>query len=130
MTLLSRIFGLLRDIVIARYFGAGLGADAFFVAFKIPNYLRRLFAEGGFSQAFVPVLTEYKNLQAENEVQQLIDHVTGTLALVLFIISVVGVVAAPLLIMIFAPGFLDEGKNTAWLSACCGSRSPTSCLFP
>jgi len=111
MTLLSRIFGLLRDIVIARYFGAGLGADAFFVAFKIPNYLRRLFAEGGFSQAFVPVLTEYKNLQAENEVQQLIDHVTGTLALVLFIISVVGVVAAPLLIMIFAPGFLDEGEK-------------------
>ncbi len=68
MTTISRVFGLLRDIVIANIFGAGTGTDAFFVAFKIPNYLRRLFAEGGFSQAFVPVLTEFKNQRGEVEV--------------------------------------------------------------
>ncbi|HSR62499.1 MAG TPA: murein biosynthesis integral membrane protein MurJ, partial [Gammaproteobacteria bacterium] len=87
------------------------GADAFFVAFKIPNYLRRLFAEGGFSQAFVPVLGEYKNRHGDAEVRDLIDHVCGTLGLVLFCISVIGVIAAPLIIMIFAPGFLDDEQK-------------------
>lgn len=111
MTTISRVFGLLRDIVIANIFGAGTGTDAFFVAFKIPNYLRRLFAEGGFSQAFVPVLTEFKNQRGEVEVQDLLDHVSGKLSLVLFCVTVVGVVAAPLMIMIFAPGFIgDESK--------------------
>lgn len=111
MTTISRIFGLLRDVVIAHYFAAGAGADAFFVAFKIPNYLRRLFAEGGFSQAFVPVLTEYKNSSDENGVRDLLDHVSGKLALVLFGVTLVGVVAAPVLIMIFAAGFAgDEEK--------------------
>jgi len=111
MTMISRIFGLIRDVVIARYFGAGLGADAFFVAFKIPNYLRRLFAEGGFSQAFVPVLGQYKSRQGDNEVRNLIDHVCGTLGLVLFSISVIGVIAAPVIITIFAPGFLDDEQK-------------------
>ena len=111
MTTISRLFGLVRDIVIAHFFAAGMGSDAFFVAFKIPNYLRRLFAEGGFSQAFVPVLTEYKNLQDEKGVQDLLDHVSGKLALVLFCVTVIGVIAAPLLIMVFAAGFAgDEGK--------------------
>lgn len=105
MTTLSRIFGLLRDIVIAHFFAAGSGSDAFFVAFKIPNYLRRLFAEGGFSQAFVPVLTEYKNQRDEAGVQDLLDHVSGKLSLVLFCVTVIGVVAAPIVIMIFAAGF-------------------------
>ena len=108
MTMISRVFGLVRDVVIARYFGAGLGADAFFVAFKIPNYLRRLFAEGGFSQAFVPVLGEFKSRQGEDQVRDLVDHVCGTLGLVLFVISVIGVIAAPVIITIFAPGFLDD----------------------
>ncbi len=108
MTNISRVFGLLRDIVIAHAFGAGSNSDAFFVAFKIPNYLRRLFAEGGFSQAFVPVLTEYK-AQADPKAEQgLLDHVCGTLAGTLFGLTVFGVVAAPLLIVIFAPGFLGD----------------------
>ncbi len=105
MTMLSRVLGLARDIILARLFGAGMGADAFFVAFRIPNFLRRLFAEGAFSQAFVPVLSEYKAQREHNEVRQLLEHVTGTLGLVLFIVSLVGVIAAPLLIMAFAPGF-------------------------
>ena len=105
MTTLSRLFGLARDIVIAYFFAAGSGSDAFFVAFKIPNYLRRLFAEGGFSQAFVPVLTEYKNQRDENAVQDLLNYVSGRLALILFCVTVIGVIAAPIVIMIFAPGF-------------------------
>ena len=79
MTLLSRILGFVRDAAIARVFGAGLVTDAFFVAFKIPNFLRRLFAEGAFSQAFVPILAEYKNQRGEAETRDLIDHVAGML---------------------------------------------------
>jgi len=79
MTLLSRILGLARDIVIARFFSAGDAADAFFVAFKIPNFLRRLFAEGAFSLAFVPVLTEYRNAFSEAQTRDLINRVAGTL---------------------------------------------------
>jgi len=111
MTTISRVFGLLRDVVIAHYFAAGTGSDAFFVAFKIPNYLRRLFAEGGFSQAFVPVLTEYKNLHDEKGVQDLLDHVSGRLALILFCVTVIGVIAAPIVIMIFAPGFAGNEEK-------------------
>ena len=109
--MVSRVFGLLRDIVIALFFGAAAGTDAFFVAFKIPNYLRRLFAEGGFSQAFVPVLNEYKEKHSEQDVQVLVNNVCGSLGVVLFIISLIGVIAAPLLIMIFAPGFIGESEK-------------------
>ena len=105
MTTLSRLFGLARDIVIAHLFAAGSSSDAFFVAFKIPNYLRRLFAEGGFSQAFVPVLSEYKNQGNGSGVRDLLDHVSGKLSLVLFCVTVIGVIAAPIIIMIFAAGF-------------------------
>ena len=108
MTTLSRVLGLLRDMVIARYFGAGAGTDAFFIAFKIPNFMRRLFAEGAFSQAFVPVLSEYKTRREHAEVRDLAGQVMGTLGTVLFLLTVVGVLAAPLLVAIFAPGFLDE----------------------
>lgn len=111
MTMLSRVLGLLRDMVLARLFGASAGADAFFVAFRIPNFLRRLFAEGAFSQAFVPVLSEYKSQRDHSDVRQLLDHVSGSLGLVLFGITLVGVLAAPLLIMVFAPGFLDDGDK-------------------
>src|SRR5574340_100286 len=79
MTLLSRILGFVRDTIIARVFGAGLLTDAFFVAFKIPNFLRRLFAEGAFSQAFVPVLSEYKTQRPHDEVKSLVADVAGTL---------------------------------------------------
>lgn len=105
MTLLSRVLGLLRDIVIARYFGAGAGADAFFVAFKIPNFLRRLFAEGAFAQAFVPVLSEYKVKYSHQEVKGLVDAVAGTLGWVLLIITVLGCLGASWVTTLFAPGF-------------------------
>ncbi|MBL1321421.1 MAG: murein biosynthesis integral membrane protein MurJ [Methylophaga sp.] len=112
MTFISRILGFVRDIVIARLFGAGLGADVFFVAFKIPNFLRRLFAEGAFSQAFIPVLAEYRN-RGDKDLKELIASTSGTLATILFIITVIGVLAAPVLIMLFAPGFIgDDYKIT------------------
>ncbi len=108
MTLLSRILGFVRDMVLARAFGAGLALDAFFVAFKIPNLLRRLFGEGAFSLAFVPVLSEYREHEGADATRELVDRVSGTLALILVGVSLVGVVAAPLLVTLFAPGFLDE----------------------
>ncbi|MED5534150.1 MAG: murein biosynthesis integral membrane protein MurJ [Pseudomonadota bacterium] len=108
MTLLSRITGLARDIGFSRWFGAGALMDAFFVAFKIPNLLRRFFAEGAFSAAFVPIISEYRTTRGLEETKELVDRVAGTLGLVLFAITVAGVVAAPILIMIFAPGFLDD----------------------
>src|SRR3970040_2954254 len=79
LTLVSRILGFVRDILIARIFGAGLATDAFFVAFKLPNLLRRLFAEGAFSQAFVPIFAEYKNRRGADEARLLVDHVAGWL---------------------------------------------------
>ena len=111
MTTLSRILGLVRDIVIARYFGAGLGMDAFIVAFRIPNFLRRLFAEGSFSQAFVPVLTEYKETRSTEEMRALVDQTTAVLGLTLLAVTAIGVVAAPLLVLVFAPGFAGEGDK-------------------
>ncbi len=105
MTMLSRVLGLVRDVVVANYFGAGSSADAFFVAFKIPNFLRRLFAEGAFSQAFVPVLSEYRSLRDLAAVKALVDRVAGSLGLVLLAVTAVGVVGAPVLAAIFAPGF-------------------------
>ncbi|PIQ13433.1 MAG: murein biosynthesis integral membrane protein MurJ [Hydrogenophilales bacterium CG18_big_fil_WC_8_21_14_2_50_58_12] len=105
MTLISRILGFLRDTIIARVFGAGLYSDAFFVAFKIPNLLRRLFAEGAFSQAFVPILAEYKAKRGHDATRDLVDHVATLLALILLVVSVIGVLAAPVLITISAPGF-------------------------
>ncbi len=110
MTTISRVFGLIRDIVIARLFGAGAEVDAFIVAFRIPNFLRRLFAEGGFSQAFVPVLAEYKEQRNDADVKALVDQTSATLGLVLFLVTVTGVVAAPILIMVFASGF-DDAKH-------------------
>ncbi len=111
MTMISRLLGFVRDMVIARVFGAGMGTDAFFVAFKIPNFLRRLFAEGAFSQAFVPVLSEYKSNREHEEVRQLTRKVAGTLGGILFLVTLVGVIAAPLLIMVFAPGFIGEQEK-------------------
>jgi len=110
MTTISRVFGLIRDIVIARLFGAGAEVDAFIVAFRIPNFLRRLFAEGGFSQAFVPVLAEYKEQRDDADVKALVDQTSATLGLVLFLVTLAGVLAAPLLIMVFAYGF-DDAKH-------------------
>ncbi|GAA0231744.1 MAG: murein biosynthesis integral membrane protein MurJ [Methylophaga sp.] len=107
MTFLSRILGFIRDIVIARMFGAGLGADVFFVAFKIPNFLRRLFAEGAFSQAFIPVLAEFKE-HGDKPLKDLIAQTSGTLAVILTMITAIGMIAAPVIIMVFAPGFIED----------------------
>jgi len=108
MTTISRVFGLIRDVVIATVFGPGVGVDAFIVAFRIPNFLRRLFAEGGFSQAFVPVLSEYREQRSHAQVKALVDQTTATLSLVLFAVTILGVAAAPILVYVFAPGFIDE----------------------
>jgi len=105
MTLLSRILGFVRDFVIARIFGAGMLTDAFFVAFRLPNLLRRMFAEGAFSQAFVPVLAEYRNRRGEPETKTLIDRVSSVLFLALIAVSALGMAGAPLLIAVTAPGF-------------------------
>jgi len=117
MTLLSRVLGLVRDVVLARLLGASAGTDAFFVAFRIPNFLRRLFAEGAFNQAFVPVLSEYRSKQRDEgsiaATKALIDRVAGTLGGTLALITLVGVLAAPLLIWLFAPGFGDDPQKRA-----------------
>ncbi|HVQ61395.1 MAG TPA: murein biosynthesis integral membrane protein MurJ [Burkholderiales bacterium] len=105
MTLVSRILGFVRDVLIARLFGAGIATDAFFVAFRIPNLLRRLFAEGAFSQAFVPVLSEYRTRRGDAETRLLVDRTATLLALALFGVTVVGVAAAPAVIYVSAPGF-------------------------
>lgn len=111
MTLLSRILGFVRDTAIARVFGAGLATDAFFVAFKIPNFLRRLFAEGAFSQAFVPILGEYKNRRGDSELHDLIDYVSGMLAVALAVVTVIGVMAAPFIVYVSAPGFAGNPQK-------------------
>lgn len=105
MTLLSRILGFLRDMLLAYFFGAQAGADAFYVAFRIPNFMRRLFAEGAFSQAFVPVLTEYQTHHSTDEIRTFIARVSGRLGLVLTLMTIIGIIAAPLIITLFAPGF-------------------------
>jgi len=111
MTMLSRILGLARDVVIATLFGAGSQADAFFVAFKIPNFLRRLFAEGAFNQAFVPVLAEISEQDNQQLLKLMISKVAGSLLLVLTVITVIAVVAAPVLALVFAPGFAGDSDK-------------------
>ena len=108
MTLISRILGFARDVVLARWFGAGLAMDAFVVAFKIPNFLRRLFAEGSFSLAFVPVLNEYKEKGDHEALRELIDATTGALLAVLLIITVLGIWGAGWVVRLFATGFMAD----------------------
>ncbi|PWQ95246.1 murein biosynthesis integral membrane protein MurJ [Leucothrix arctica] len=117
MTLMSRILGLVRDVVYANYFVMGGAMDAFLVAFRIPNLMRRLSAEGAFSLAFIPVLTEYKEKRSEAELKDLVNHVCGMLGLILFMITLVAVVAAPLLMMVFAPGFAAKADAEPELAA-------------
>jgi len=106
MTMLSRVLGFARDVIFAREFAASASMDAFLIAFKIPNFMRRLFAEGAFNQAFVPTLSDYKETRDKNAVKDLIAHVAGTMGGILFIITIAGVLLAPVLIMLFAPGYL------------------------
>ena len=116
MTTLSRILGLARDVLIGAMFGPGAGVDAFIVAFRIPNFLRRIFAEGGFSQAFVPVLSEYREQRSREETGALVEHTAAVLGSWLCVTTVVGVLAAPLLIWIFAPGFGGDAEKQALAS--------------
>ena len=116
-TITSRILGFVRDIVFARYFGVSGETDAFFLAFKIPNFMRRLFAEGSFSLAFVPVLSEVRAGGDRRALKDLIDHTTGTLAGILLVITAIGVLGSPVVLAIFAPGWLIEGRPEFWLSA-------------
>ena len=111
MTLMSRILGLVRDIVFARFFGAGLLMDAFLVAQRIPNMLRRFFAEGAFSAGFVPVMARYKEGHDHEEARAYVDAVAGTFGVVLFAVTAVGVIASPLLVLVVAPGFVSDGGD-------------------
>ena len=108
MTLLSRVFGLLRDITLATFFGASGGTDAFLVAFKIPNFMRRLFGEGAFSLAFVPVFSEYREKHDKAALKDLVNHVAGTLGGFLLVLSILGMIFAPALVYLFAPGFTSN----------------------
>jgi len=108
MTLLSRVLGFVRDAVIARIFGAGAVTDAFFVAFRLPNLLRRMFAEGAFSQAFVPIFAEVRNRQGEDAARALAVRCAGALLLALLIVTALGVLLAPVVVMVTAPGFAAE----------------------
>jgi putative peptidoglycan lipid II flippase len=107
-TLLSRISGFVRDIVTAILFGATAGYDAYVLAFRIPNLMRRLFAEGAFSQAFVPVFAEYTDQKSHKEIKLFLNKITGNLALILLIITILGMIFSPWLIKIFAPGFVNN----------------------
>ncbi len=116
-TLLSRVIGLVRDVVIAVVFGAGMASDAFFVAFRIPNFFRRLFAEGAFAQAFVPVLADYKAKQSHDEVRRLIAYTAGLLALVLGGLTLLAIVFSNHMVWLFAPGFSADPAKIALASS-------------
>lgn len=111
MTLISRIVGFLRDMIMAQIFGAGMATDAFFVASKLPNLLRRIFAEGAFSQAFVPVLAEYKTKKSFNETKDFVASVAGLLGIVLLCFTIIGIIFAGSIIMLTAPGFSNDPQK-------------------
>jgi len=113
MTLASRITGFIRDTLLAILFGAGLAMDAFVVAFRLPNLLRRLFAEGAFSQAFVPVLGEYRTRRGEEATRDLAGKVLAVLAFWLFVVTLIGVVAAPVIVYLSASGFAKDADKFA-----------------
>lgn len=108
MTAISRITGLVRDIVCAYYFGATAGFDAFNVAYRIPNFFRGLFGEGAFSQAFVPVLSEYRQTRGTTDIKTFLESMVGVMLVVLTIFTVLAILATPLLVYVFAPGYIDD----------------------
>ncbi|TAL50538.1 MAG: murein biosynthesis integral membrane protein MurJ [Methylovulum sp.] len=111
MTFISRILGFVRDMLIARIFGVDLATDAFFVAFKIPNFLRRLFTEGAFAHAFVPALADYREQGGNAALKQFVDKTAGTLAVLLVLMTLTGIVVAPVLVRLLAPGFAWQGAQ-------------------
>src|SRR5262249_17977129 len=118
-TMASRIFGFIRDLVVARAFGAGVATDAFFVAFRLPNLLRRLVADGRLSSAFVPVVPGYVSTRSRAESLRMLRSVTGVMLLLLSSITLVGVVASPWIVRVMAPGFFANpaaGELTVYLT--------------
>ncbi len=111
MTAISRVLGFFRDMLVAVIFGATPAVDAFYVAFRIPNFMRALFAEGAFAQSFVPVLSEYKQKRTFEEVRLFISHMMGSLSLVLLLVTIIAILIAPLLTSLFAPGFHADPKK-------------------
>ncbi|MFT4059696.1 MAG: murein biosynthesis integral membrane protein MurJ [Legionella sp.] len=111
MTFISRMVGFVRDMALANFFGAQAGMDAFFVAFRIPNFMRRLFAEGAFSQAFVPVLAEYQKTRNPEDVRTFIARIAGYLSSILTLVTTLGMVASPLIVLLFAPGFSEDSSR-------------------
>jgi len=114
LTFCSRLFGFVRDMLLAQLFGAQEGLDAFYLAFRIPNFMRRLFAEGAFSQAFVPVLAEYQQKRTVDEVRIFLSRVAGCLGVALLIITLLGMLGAPWVVKIFAPGFKAGSIRAEW----------------
>ncbi|MCD6272591.1 MAG: murein biosynthesis integral membrane protein MurJ [Deltaproteobacteria bacterium] len=110
-TLLSRIFGFARDVVIAYFFGAGLSSDAFFVAFRIPNLLRRLFAEGSLSIAFIPVFSEYLAKRGSEEAFKMARSAMRLLSVMLVLVAMAGILLSPIIIRVIAPGFIDSPEK-------------------
>ena len=110
-TFFSRVTGLIREVLIARLFGVSAFTDAFNVAFRIPNLLRRLFAEGAFTQAFVPILGEFKATKGDQETKTLLDSITTVLAWSLMVVSFLGALGAPLIVMVVASGFHDADTS-------------------
>jgi putative peptidoglycan lipid II flippase len=111
LTLVSRILAFARDMLIAGIFGASVANDAYILATRLPNLLRRLFAEGAFSQAFVPIFGEFRNRRGHDETKLLVDHVTTMLAIILFVVTLIGIIAAPILVYITAPGFIKDAAK-------------------
>ncbi|PLZ01177.1 murein biosynthesis integral membrane protein MurJ [Burkholderia sp. WAC0059] len=109
-TLLSRVTGLARETLIARAFGASQFTDAFYVAFRIPNLLRRISAEGAFSQAFVPILAEFKNHEGHEATRALVDATSTVLAWVLVVLSLLGIAGASLVVLVVASGLTSDGQ--------------------
>ena len=114
MTMISRVLGLVRDAVVANLLGANAAADVFLFANRIPNFLRRLFAEGAFAQAFVPVLSEIKEQQGDNAVRLFVARAAGTLGTILLVVTIVGVIGSPIIAALFGTGwFVDWYQGTA-----------------
>lgn len=111
VTMISRVLGFIRDMIVARYFGAGAAMDAFVVAFRLPNLLRRIFAEGAFSQAFTPILAEHQKNRTHEETQAFVQHVAGMLSFALCVITALGVLAAPWVIWLTAHGYVNDGTE-------------------
>lgn len=104
MTFISRILGFVRDMLAAQLFGVNASADAFLIAFKIPNFMRNMFAEGSFSQAFVPALSEFRQTKSPDEVKTFINHIAGCLCFVLAIVTLIGFIFTPVFVSVFSTG--------------------------